>query len=108
MGKIYGKSSIAQDPTVEIQNAPVSRELKYQVSFMQKPQLLENSWAGDRESSRSLVVRWKNAKLWLNFVLSELSVNFGSAGGDPTWRLETPPVAGTKKSEEVDIYVFVV
>ena len=30
-----GKSSAAQDPTVEIQNAPVSRELKYQVSFMQ-------------------------------------------------------------------------
>ena len=31
----FGKSRIAQDRTVEIQNAPDSRELKYQVSFKQ-------------------------------------------------------------------------
>ena len=35
MYDLSGKSRIAQDLTVEIQNAPVSRELKYQVSFMQ-------------------------------------------------------------------------
>ena len=35
MYDLSGKLRNAQDPTVEIQNAPVSRELKYQVSFMQ-------------------------------------------------------------------------
>ena len=35
MYDLNGKSSTVQDLTVEIQNAPVSRELKYQVSFMQ-------------------------------------------------------------------------
>ena len=35
MGENFKKSRITKDPTIEIQNAPVSRELKYQVSFMQ-------------------------------------------------------------------------
>ena len=35
MYDLSGKLRNAQDLTVEIQNAPVSRELKYQVSFMQ-------------------------------------------------------------------------
>ena len=39
-----GKSSTAQDPTVEIQNAPVSRELKYQASFMQSLSSLKIHW----------------------------------------------------------------
>ena len=39
-----GKSSTAQGPTVGIQNAPVSRELKYQASFMQRVRLWKNHW----------------------------------------------------------------
>ena len=40
------------------------------------------------------MVRVKIAKFWLNFVLMALLVDFvGPAGGDPTWRLETPPCA---------------
>ena len=35
MYDLNGKSRAVRDLTVEIQNAPVSRELKYQVSFMQ-------------------------------------------------------------------------
>ena len=44
MGENFGKSRISQDPTVEIQNASVSRELKYQVSFMQNVSFWKIHW----------------------------------------------------------------
>ena len=44
MYDVNGKLRNAQDPTVEIQNAPVSRELKYQVSFMQNLSFWKIHW----------------------------------------------------------------
>ena len=57
-----------------------------------KPQLPENFMSKDWASSRSPMARSKFRKFWLNFALGALLVHFvGPAGGDPTWRLETPP-----------------
>ena len=44
MYDLGGKLNTAQDPTMEIQNAPVSRELKYQASFMQSVSFWKIHW----------------------------------------------------------------
>ena len=61
-----------------------------------KPQLPENFLSKDWVGSRSLMARSKFWKFWPNFALAGLLVYFvGPAGGDPTWRLETPPTGPT-------------
>ena len=59
---------------------------------MQKLSSQKNRWKKFGLLQGGFTGRWKIAKFWLNFVLVTLLVNFGGpAGGDSTWRLETPP-----------------
>ena len=52
------------------------------------------------------MVRSEITKLWLNFVLRVLSVNFGGpAGGVPTWRLDTPPCGSERRTWVVETVV---
>ncbi len=57
-----------------------------------KSQLLNRILAYQRPVETTQAMTPKMAKFWLNFALGAFLVNFGRpAGGEPTWRLDTPP-----------------
>ena len=57
-----------------------------------KSQLLNRILAYQRLMETIQAITPKLGKFWLNFALGAFLVNFGRpAGGEPTWRLDTPP-----------------